>query len=311
MNSNDLEGTLLDLLRYLGSQGYRFVPPTPETHKRVIARSGMDRASDLRGAFGWSLPFEPALLPATLCEALLEAGALDHCGGLLASRFRVASLDDLLFLHSAFPTVAEDAVFLGPDSYRFVRFLQQEIPALGSVGRLVDVGAGAGVGAFAAARRLPGSRIAITDINPLALRLARINARYAGIEVEAFEGAGLGPVGGAIDLVIANPPFMLDPDSRAYRDGGGALGGGLSMEWASAAVRRLAPGGTLLLYTGSAIVEGEDGLEASLRSLSESAGFTMRYSEIDPDIFGEELDAAPYEHVERIAAVGAVLTRAP
>jgi methylase of polypeptide subunit release factors len=311
MDSNDLDGTLLDLLRWLGSQDYRFVPPTPETHKRVIARRGNDRAAGLRGAFGWSLPFDAALLPAPLCEALLRTGALDDRGGLLASRFRVASLDGQLFLHSAFPTLSEDAVFLGPDSYRFARFLLQELPAPGAVRRLVDIGAGAGVGAFTAARRLPNSRITITDINPSALRLARINARYAGLEVEALEGAGLAPVEGAIDLVLANPPFMVDPDSRAYRDGGGPLGGGLSLDWASSALDRLAPGGTLLLYTGSAIVDGEDALEASLRRLSESAGFTMRYGEIDPDIFGEELDAAPYKNVERIAAVGAVLTRAP
>ena len=309
MNGSDGDRVLLDLLQWLGSEDYRFVPPTPETHKRVVARTGKDRAADLRDAFGWSLPFDRALLPAPMYEALLRADALENRGDLVASRFRVASLEDRLFLHSAFPTTSKEAVFLGPDSYRFVRFLDQELPQPGAVDRLVDVGTGAGVGAIMAARRLPGTRITLTDINPAALRLARINARYAGVEIEACEGPGLDPVAGGFELVIANPPFMLDPDSRAYRDGGGPLGGDLSLQWASAALRRLPPGGCLLLYTGSAIAAGEDALEASLRRLSAASGFTMRYSEIDPDIFGEELDSPAYEHVERIAAVGAVLTR--
>jgi hypothetical protein len=36
----------------------------------------------------------------------------------------------------------------------------------------------------------------------------------------------------------------------------------------------------------------------------------MSYAEIDPDIFGEELDSPGYEQVERIAAVGAVIEKA-
>jgi hypothetical protein len=35
----------------------------------------------------------------------------------------------------------------------------------------------------------------------------------------------------------------------------------------------------------------------------------MRYAEIDPDIFGEELGRATYSRVERIAAIGAVIKR--
>jgi hypothetical protein len=33
----------------------------------------------------------------------------------------------------------------------------------------------------------------------------------------------------------------------------------------------------------------------------------LRYEEIDPDVFGEELEEEPYRNVERIAAVGAVI----
>ena len=308
MSASADDETLLDLLRWLDRQGYRFVPPTPETHKRVVAREWKRRAATLRDIFGWSLPFDGSLLPRDLCEALLEAGALHAQGDLLASKFRVASVEGRLFLHSAFPTVAADSVFLGPDSYRFVRFLVRELGGA-PVGRLVDIGAGAGVGAITVAGFAQCARVTLTDINPAALRLARVNARHAGLRVETLEGPGLDPVEGPVDLVIANPPFIVDSQSRAYRDGGGMHGSELSLEWTTAASERLAPGGRMLLYTGSAIVAGTDALETALRELAESAHLALRYEELDPDIFGEELDGPAYRDVERIAAVGAVISR--
>jgi hypothetical protein len=62
----------------------------------------------------------------------------------------------------------------------------------------------------------------------------------------------------------------------------------------------------MLLYSGAAIVDGRDGLKTALEALP---GAAVRYAEIDPDVFGEELDKPPYAGVERIAAVGAVITR--
>jgi hypothetical protein len=46
-------------------------------------------------------------------------------------------------------------------------------------------------------------------------------------------------------------------------------GAGLSLDWTLAAARRIEPGGTILLYTGSAIVEGRDGLKEARRALEE------------------------------------------
>jgi len=300
---------LSGLLSHLQSVGYRFVTPTPETHRRVTGRDPAAAARDLRGIFGWTLPFAQDLLPSALFDRLLAAGFLDGEAGLCRSRVRVSSLGDRLFVHSAYPTTAPDAVFFGPDSYRFARFLEAEIAPDAPVRRLVDIGTGAGVGAIVAAALVPGARLTLTDINPLALRFARINTRHAGVEVELVEGSGVGGIEGGFDLAIANPPFIVDPAQRAYRDGGAMHGGALSLEWALAAARKLRPGGRILLYTGSAIVDGVDRLEASLRE-SLPAGCSLRCAEIDPDIFGEELDKAGYRDVERIAAIGAVITKA-
>jgi methylase of polypeptide subunit release factors len=307
---NDSDDALLALLGGLSRHGYRFVTVTPETHRRVLEREPGRIARDLRDVFGWSLPFEEALLPPAILENLDRAGCLARDDRLCRSRVRVASIGDRLFLHSAYPTEESDSVFFGPDSYRYVRFLHGELPRLAPVRRLVDIGAGSGVGAIMASASLPGVRLTATEINPLALRRARINALHAGVELETIEGPGLEAVEGPIDLVIANPPFVADPAGRLYRDGGGPHGAGLSLEWALAAAARIERGGSMLLYTGSAIVRGRDGLREALEERLPALGCSLEYAEIDPDIFGELLEQPGYEAVERVAAVGAVIRRA-
>jgi methylase of polypeptide subunit release factors len=308
---SDPDAALQALLEGLADAGYRFVTVTPETHRRVLERGPGRRAADLRDVFGWNLEFDPDLLPGPIRGALERSGQMARGeGAVWKSRVRVASVDDRLFLHSAYPTDAADAVFFGPDSYRFARFLQGELPRLPPVRRLVDIGAGSGVGAIMAAATLRGARLTASDVNPLALRWARINARHAGVELETVEGPGLDSVDGPVDLVIANPPFIADPARRLYRDGGGLRGAALSLEWALAAARRIEPGGSVLLYTGTAIVAGRDSLRSALAEGLSALGCRLSYAEIDPDIFGEVLAEPGYEDVERIAAVGAVISKA-
>jgi Methyltransferase small domain len=304
------DSALLELLEALSGTGYRFTAVTPETHRRVLERDPTRIAADLRDAFGWNLRFGDGLLAPPLQAALEQSGMIGREGGYCRSRVRVATVDDRLFLHSAYPTDAADAVFFGPDSYRFVRFLRSELPGLPRVRRLVDIGAGSGVGAIMAAGLVSGARLTATDINPTALRWARINARHAGVELETVEASGLDGVEGPVDLVIANPPFIADPAGRLYRDGGGRHGAGLSLDWSLAAARRIEPGGTMLLYTGSAVVAGRDALREALADQLPALGCTLRYAELDPDIFGELLEQPGYGEVERIAAVGAVIGKA-
>jgi hypothetical protein len=306
----DEDEGLLDLLRTLGAAEYQFVTVTPETHRRLLERDPGRLARNLRGAFGWNLPFEEGLLPAPVRDALERSGMAGREGGLLRSRVRIASVGDRLFLHSAFPTDSADSVFFGPDSYRYARFLAAETARLAPVRRLVDIGAGSGIGAIVTASLLPGARVTATDINPLALRFARINGVHSGVDLETIETDSLDGVDGPVDLVIANPPFVSDPAGRLYRDGGDMHGARLSLDWTLAAARRIEPGGTILLYTGSAMVDGRDGLREALAAELPNLGCTLRYSEIDPDIFGELLGEPGYEKVERVAAVGAVISKA-
>lgn len=300
---------LLELLEAAGRDAYRFVTITPESHRRVIERRGDGLARDLRDVFGWSLPFAERLLPPDWLDSLRRSGFLAQTEAGWKSELRISSIGARLFLHSAYPTDDQHSVFLGPDTYRFVALLERELPALPPVRHLVDIGAGAGVGGIVAGALTGAARVTLTDVNPEALRLARINAAHAGVAVETLLGSGLEAVEGAVDLVVANPPFVMDEAGRAYRDGGGMHGAGLSLDWTLAAARRIAPGGTMILYTGSPIVAGEDGLRAALESRLPEHGCSLDYRELDPDIFGELLSEPAYREVERVAAVAAVVRK--
>ncbi|WP_053179684.1 methyltransferase [Pseudomonas kilonensis] len=302
---------LLQLGRRLQADGYRFITPTPLTHERVNQRPGNERSKTLRDVFGWSRPFAPGLISADEQRQLQEAQVLEERDGLLRSRVRWSSLDGLLFAHSQFPTQASDAVFFGPDSYRFAQLihthLQQNFTA---VHRAVDIGCGAGVGAIVIARARREAQVLAVDINPLALRLSAVNAALAEVgNVEIARSDVLQDVPGNFDLIVANPPYMADPSERAYRHGGGALGAGLSLRIVEQALPRLTLGGSLVLYTGVAMVDGRDPFLEALGRWRDSADFGWTYKELDPDVFGEELLTPGYQDVERIAVVALVVTR--
>lgn len=301
---NETDAALFALLQLLRTRGYGFITPTPATHGRVVARPNRGEARSLEDVLGWSLPFAPDLLDAELLDLLRTADAVGPAGeGRLRAAIRVSSLKGQLYLHSAYPTDAEDSVFFGPDSYRFAGLIAAELGE--GAGHVVDIGTGAGVGAIVAGGIRPDARITMTDVNPKALRLAAINARAACVPAVAVESGDLAQVEDPIDVALANPPYIIDQSERAYRDGGGMLGGQVSLDMARMALARLAPGGRMILYTGSAIVDGRDGLREALEGL----GAGLRYREIDPDVFGEELETEAYASVDRIALVAAILTK--
>ena len=303
---NDRDAALLALLRRLEQLDYDFVTVTPATHARVLARDER-QAEDLRDVFGWSRPYSAAKLHADIHALLLRAGAAEESGGLFRSRVRVSRVDGRLFLHSAFPTDADDSVFLGPDTYRFVRWLKVELSGGGGVEAIVDMGAGSGAGGIIAAAMVPGAALSLIDCNPQALRLAAINAAAAGVEARLIEAESLNAIDEPVDLIVANPPYMIDAARRAYRDGGKLHGGERALQWAEEGAARLRPGGRMLLYTGSAIVDGRSVLAEALQAAQ--LGWAVTIEEIDPDVFGEELETPAYANVERIAALGILIRK--
>jgi len=296
---------MLDLGRYLQAEGYEFVTITPTSHARVLKRERTARTA--RDVLGWNRAFELDAITRRLADLMEAADILEVEGGLHRSQVRFSTLGGLLFAHSSFPTQAGDAVFFGPDTYRFSALLER---SAGEPRRVVDIGCGSGAGGLVVASR-SGCSVVLADINPQALAFARINAALANVEADVVESDVLAGVRDDGDLIIANPPYLIDEAKRTYRDGAGVYGTELSIRIARESIERLrrAPGGgRLILYSGAAIVDGEDQLLAGLRPLLTDAWITeSEYAEIDPDVFGEELDGDAYQEVERIAAVSLVV----
>lgn len=278
---------------------------------------------NLRDIFGWGLPFTANTLCPMLHRIVNEAELIEQEGDLLRSKVRISSLGNDLFLHSQFPTTGEDSVFFGPDTYRFARFIrhslekdqglhQRAVESFTKPFHILDIGCGAGAGGIAVVRALPQGLsyiLAMNDINRRALDLMAVNAQVAEIPVRPMEGDIFENINEKYDLIVANPPYMKDESGRAYRDGGEQLGLDLSVRIFQTAFEHLAPGGQLLLYTGVAMTSQSDPFLSIIKPLLASANCTWSYEEIDPDVFGEELEMPAYASAHRIAAVGLTVRR--
>ncbi|MBV8850873.1 MAG: class I SAM-dependent methyltransferase [Methylobacteriaceae bacterium] len=289
----------------LRTKGYGFTTPIPATHARVNGRPGNAKAKDLRDVFGWSRPFARDVVSADILALMQDAGILLGENGMFRSALRVSSLEGELFFHSAFPTMQADAVFFGPDTYRFARAIKAGLrDRTAPIANAVDIGCGAGPGGILIAKHAPEARVLMTDINDAAVRLARVNAALAGTtNATSLHSDILNEVEGGFDLIVSNPPYLNDPLQRAYRHGGGEFGATLSLRILESALPRLTPRGTLILYTGSAIVDGRDLFRNAALSRLAAGDFAWTYEEADPDVFGEELETEAYRAADRIAAV--------
>ena len=89
------------------------------------------------------------------------------------------------------------------------------------VERALDVGTGNGIQALLLARH--AEHVVATDISERALTFAAFNCALNGVEnVELRQGSFLEPVAGErFDLVVANPPYVISPEtSFVFRDSG-------------------------------------------------------------------------------------------
>jgi HemK-related putative methylase len=133
---------------------------------------------------------------------------------------------------------------------------------------VLDMGTGSGVGAVFAARR--GARVVAVDINPEAVRCARMNALLNHLEaqIDVRQGDLFEPVAGQrFDLVLFNPPFHRGRP----RDGLDHAWRGMDVfeRFAGGLGAALAPGGRALLALSS------DGDCADLLAELRAAGFTI------------------------------------
>ena len=88
--------------------------------------------------------------------------------------------------------------------------LVEAVLGLPAGARVCDVGTGSGAIALALKTERPDLSLVATDASADALEAARENAVRLGLEVELRAGDLLADVGGELDAVVSNPPYVED-----------------------------------------------------------------------------------------------------
>jgi methylase of polypeptide subunit release factors len=193
--------------------------------QEIYARrlTGTGRLETLVRLFALALPVktriaETALAPLPLDE-LAAAGLLESTGDSVRPLVRIAAYDGLLLASDPDLPGAERADYVtgvNPAARTLARLTLRR-----GVASTLDLGTGSGIQALLAARH--SDAVAAVDVNPRAIAYTRLNARLNGLDnVEPLEGSWFDPVRGRrFELIVANPPYVVSPDSAyVYRDSG-------------------------------------------------------------------------------------------
>jgi methylase of polypeptide subunit release factors len=170
-------------------------------------------------------------------ERLAEAGLAERDGDIVRPLVRLTPYAGVLVAHDLDESRADLVTGVNAAS-RTLATLTVRRP----VASALEIGTGSGVEALLAARHA-GSVVA-TDINPRALEFAALSARLNGLELDLRLGSFFEPVEGErFDLIVANPPFVISPDTDfVFRDSD-LPGDGVCREVVRGAAAHLRPGG--------------------------------------------------------------------
>jgi release factor glutamine methyltransferase len=142
---------------------------------------------------------------------------------------------------------------------------------------VLDVGAGTGVLAIAAALRWPDAHVDGIDVDPAAVELAARNVEANDLAPARcrmlLSAAGEYAPDRSYDLIVANPPQIPVPDGDDSLSGAGPDGTAAALETIALTGRALAPDGRLLLALAD-FVPGEP-----IREAAASAGLALAVQE--------------------------------
>lgn len=195
-----------------------------------VARPRLDELVDLR-----------------LRAALEDTGLLISDGELVHGAARIVPHDELLIAsdHAGGAEARADHV---PGVHRPSVALAH-LTVRDEVERALDMGTGNGIQAILLSEH--AREVTATDVNPRALGYAAFNAALNGAgNVETRLGSFFEPVAGdGFDLVVANPPYVISPESAYLFRDSGMRGDAVSEHVVRSAPAALEPGGfaTLLI----------------------------------------------------------------
>jgi methylase of polypeptide subunit release factors len=204
-------------------------------------------------------------------EALREIGLVENGPRGLRARLRLSVHEGLVLAHDAYD---DHQQALRPDHVLDVNpttIALSHLTVRRPVSRALEIGTGCGVLALKAARH--ATHVVATDTNPRALNLAAFNAAINGVtNVEWRLGSLFEPVAGErFDLLFANPPYVISPDSQFIFRDGGRRGHALCEEVVRRAPAFLADGGFASFLINWAIGRDEE-WSAALRGWVEANG---------------------------------------
>ena len=195
----------------------------------------------------------------------------------------IDAAQDLLIAHDPAcrrePLMGDHVIGLGP-APRTLAALTVRLKA----GRVLDLGTGSGIHALLALNHC--DEAVATDINPRALAYTRFNAALNRLAIPTTRQGNLfEPLADdAFDLIVANPPYVLSPDSSLHFRDSGMAGDQLSRTVVREAARHLTGGGFASILVNWAHGE-EEAWQAPLASWVRGVGcdaLLLRFRTYDP-----------------------------